>query len=352
MTGTTSGIEPVFSAYYMRRRKCMNFNDRVDFTDENGEKFTEFPVIHPMFKKWIDYNSGINNTVKIDSIEKLSKEDLESLFKLSPWYGSIASDIDYKDRIAIQSAVQRYTTHSISSTINLPASATEQDVSMIYNAAYNTKLKGITVYRDKCRDGILNAIDTPVENSNNIDFEYYSAPKRPRILPAQLHVLTSGGNKFAVIVGLMNLKPFEVFAYPLTEDDFNVLSNDPNSIKKGNITKVRKGYYKYEDGNYTCDGIQGSSSLNAEMTACTMYISMLLRHRADIKFIIKTAKKVDSNIASFTSAICRVLGKYIPKEVDKNDLCPECGQPLLHEGGCIKCLNCSYSKCMMMIVMK
>ena len=352
MTGTTSGIEPVFSAYYMRRRKCMNFNDRVDFTDENGEKFTEFPVIHPMFKKWIDYNSDINNIVKIDSIEKLSKEDLESLFKLSPWYGSIASDIDYKDRIAIQSAVQRYTTHSISSTINLPASATEADVSTIYNAAYNRKLKGITVYRDKCRDGILNTIDTPVENSNNIDFEYYSAPKRPRILPAQLHVLTSGGNKFAVIVGLMNLKPFEVFAYPLTEDDFNVLSNDPNSIKKGHITKVRKGYYKYEDGNYTCDGIQGSSSLNAEMTACTMYISMLLRHRADIKFIIKTAKKVDNNIASFTSAICRVLGKYIPKEIDKNDLCPECGQPLLHEGGCIKCLNCSYSKCMMMIVMK
>ena len=71
---------------------------------------------------------------------------------------------------------------------------------------------------------------------------------------------------------------------------------------------------------------------------------MLLRHGADIKFIIKTAKKVDDNIASFTSAMNRVLSKYVEKEV-LNDLCPECGSQIIREAGCEKCTNCSWSRC-------
>ena len=64
----------------------------------------------------------------------------------------------------------------------------------------------------------------------------------------------------------------------------------------------------------------------------------------DIKYIIKTAKKVNDNITSFSSAMCRVLNKYVPKETLK-DKCPDCGGELIREGGCIHCKNCGYSKC-------
>ena len=71
---------------------------------------------------------------------------------------------------------------------------------------------------------------------------------------------------------------------------------------------------------------------------------MSLRHGVNIKYIIKTLNKVDENITSFAKALNRVLSKYIPKETT-DELCPECGNPLVREAGCIKCLHCSYSRC-------
>ena len=69
---------------------------------------------------------------------------------------------------------------------------------------------------------------------------------------------------------------------------------------------------------------------------------MLLRHGVSIKHIIKTAKKVNDNISSFSSAMCRVLNKYTPIELGGK--CPECGADLIYEGGCVHC-TCGWSKC-------
>ena len=70
---------------------------------------------------------------------------------------------------------------------------------------------------------------------------------------------------------------------------------------------------------------------------------MLLRHGINIKYIIKTAKKVNDNITSFSSAMCRVLAKYVP--VTTEGKCPECGAELTHSGGCVHCDSCGYSRC-------
>ena len=83
-----------------------------------------------------------------------------------------------------------------------------------------------------------------------------------------------------------------------------------------------------------------------EEKAATLYASMLLRHGVSIKYIVKTAKKVNENITSFTSAICRVLSKYMENETIQGEVCPECGSKLIREGGCIRCSECSYSKCL------
>jgi ribonucleoside-diphosphate reductase alpha chain len=71
-----------------------------------------------------------------------------------------------------------------------------------------------------------------------------------------------------------------------------------------------------------------------------------LRHRAPVSEVIKVAKKIDDNISSFISAICRVLSKYVAKTEVKGEVCPDCGSKLQHEAGCVKCTNCTYSKCL------
>ena len=69
-----------------------------------------------------------------------------------------------------------------------------------------------------------------------------------------------------------------------------------------------------------------------------------MRHNADLKYIIKTAKKVNENITSFSSAMCRVLSKYIPAET-LEERCPDCGGQIVREAGCCKCNNCGWSRC-------
>lgn len=147
LTQTTSGLEPLFMPFYMRRKK-VNGNERVDFVDEIGDKWQEFPVLHHKFKDWIitrtDYIEQVEANV-ISSVEELNKATLQSLFEQSPWYGSTANDIDWIKRVQIQSTIQKYITHSISSTINLPSDVSEEEVSRIYLESWKQGLKGITV---------------------------------------------------------------------------------------------------------------------------------------------------------------------------------------------------------------
>lgn len=328
MAQCSSGIEPLFAPYYIRRRKCMSENDRVDFRDKEGVAFTNFFVIHPTLKKWIKANYS---DIDIDNIQE---DKLREVYEKSPWFNSTAPDIDWKKRIEIQSICQKYITHSISSTVNLPNSTTEQEVSDIYMEAWKMKLKGQTVYRDGCRDGVLitKKEEKPKEIQNT------KAPKRPKELEADYYEIKSKGSKYAILVGLFDKKPYEIFAFEMDK-------NMSIANHKGIIEKVGKGHYKF-----TSDKLQIENLLlqndKTEEKASTLYTSMLLRHGINIKYIIKTARKVNENIVSFTSAICRVLAKYTEKEEIKGEVCPNCGGRLIREGGCIKCLDCDYSKCL------
>ena len=135
MTQTTSGIEPLFMPYYMRRKK-INPNDvtaRVDFVDQNGDTWQQFAVLHPKFRDWCEQHE------ESTGIENYATEYLQELFEKSPWYGSTANDIDWVKRVEIQGVIQKYITHSISSTINLPENVKEEEVSKIYMQANGKK---------------------------------------------------------------------------------------------------------------------------------------------------------------------------------------------------------------------
>lgn len=133
------------------RRKKVNPGEtgvRVDFTDQNGDNWMEYPVLHPKFKDWLQNTSDFKEQLEsglITKVEDFNKATIESLFQQSPWYGSTANDINWKSRVYIQSIIQNYTTHSISSTINLPNEISTEEVDTIYMTAFDANLKGVTV---------------------------------------------------------------------------------------------------------------------------------------------------------------------------------------------------------------
>jgi ribonucleoside-diphosphate reductase alpha chain len=322
---TTSGIEPLYQGFYMRRKK-VNPNDkdvRVDFTDENGDTWQEFAVVHPKFKDWIYI---FYQTEDFD-INSLSQDDLEKLFQKSPWYGSTANDIDWVKRVEIQATIQKYITHSISSTINLPEDVSEEAVSEIYLESWKKGVKGITVYRDGSRTGVLVA-----NPSKEIKFDYKDAPKRPKELPGEAHVTTVKGAKFSVIIGLLDSKPYEVFIE--SKDALN---------GSGVIKKKSRSVYLFEQEDTSVDI---SSEMTDEEAAITRLVSTSLRHGADIKFIVEQLNKSDGDLFSFTKGLSRVLKKYIPDGAKATVTCSDCGSSnVIFEEGCHKCLDCGSSKC-------
>ena len=327
MAGTSSGIEPIFLPFYQRKRKCMSESDRVDYVDKVGEKYTLFTVVHPNLKRWAIETMNYSES----EVNEWSLGVWKEVWKESPYYGSTAPEIDWRQRVKLQGVVQKYITHSISSTVNLAKETTEEEIADIYIEAWKQRLKGITIYRDGCREGVLTQVEKPKT------IEGRQAPKRPKELEADAYLIKAKGEQFIILVGMLKGKPYEVFAFRPR----NPISFKPH---KGVITKVSKMHYSFTSDVFHIDNLELANE-NVEENAATLYSSMLLRHGVDIKYIVKTAKKVNDNITSFSSAMCRVLSKYIPNEEIKGEVCPDCGGTLIRENGCVHCPSCGWSRC-------
>lgn len=327
LTQTTSGLEPLFAPYYMRRKKVNPGEEgvRVDFTDQNGDNWMEYPVFHPQFKRWIQIDAPVENP------ETLSKERVDWFFEMSPWYKSCAPDIDWKKRVDIQAIIQKYTSHSISSTINLPNDVTKEEVAEIYIHSYDKGLKGVTVYRDGCRTGVL----VTDSDKSKETFEYNDAPKRPACLPVEIHTTVSKGIKWNVIVGIFDSKPYEVFAIPHFTNETEL-----------ELCKIKRGRYDLlKDGDTYSEDI--TSQITDEQDVLTRMVSTALRHGADITFIVEQLNKSHGDITSFSKAIARTLKKYIDeKKMVSRAACTECGSNnVVFEEGCLSCKECGSSKC-------
>ena len=294
MFNVSGGAEPIFAKSYTRTTKSLHDKD-VSY------------IVYPK----IIYEYLRLSGKSIDEVEDfiVSSEDISPI-----------------DRVKVQGIWQKYIDASISSTVNLPKETTVEDVKLIYEEAWKHNLKGITIFRSGCaRTAILQ--DTKTVNKEPID-KKRGYVKRPKEIDADYHQIKVKGETFIVLVGLVNDKPYEIFAYRP-----NVAAKIPNHI--GKIIKVKKNHYTFKSQLITD---------NIEEKAATLYTSMLLRHNTNIKYIIKTAKKVNDNISSFSSAMCRILSKYIPEE-NTGDKCPECGGNIIRENGCLHCDSCGWSKC-------
>ncbi len=313
MTQSSSGIEPVFMLEYKRRKKISSKDDRVDYTDENGDEWQEFNVYHHGLKHWMDI-TGETDITK------------------SPYWEATANEIDHMKTVEIQAVAQKWIEHSISKTCNLPKDVSKELVSDLYFKAWKTGCKGFTVYREGSRSGVL------VESDKDIvdDFHESTAPKRPKELRADYFSAKAAGRDFAVIIGLWpdTNRPYEVFAF-----------ENPPSQKNttGRIIKVRKGQFKFVNGEFEIPDLQLAAD-RVEQKALTLTASMLLRHGAHVNHVINVIKKIDENITSFSSVVRRYLSRYIDDEIQE-EKCPECGGNLIREEGCVHCESCQFSRC-------
>jgi len=152
MTQTTSGIEPVFLPAYKRRRK-INPNDKnttLSFIDEVGDHWEEYNVFHPKFEVWADINN-----YDVDKLKSMTDDELQEVIKLSPYFGATSNDVDWVEKVNMQGRIQKWIDHSISVTVNLPNNATEELVDKVYKKAWEVGCKGLTIYRDGSRSGVL-----------------------------------------------------------------------------------------------------------------------------------------------------------------------------------------------------
>lgn len=343
MTQTSSGIEPVFMPVYRRRRK-VNPNDpesRVDFVDEVGDSWEEYIVFHHKFVTWMEAKG--HSTTK-----KYSKQELDKLIEASPYYKATSNDVDWLNKVRMQGGVQKWVDHSISVTINLPADATEELVAELYVEAWKSGCKGVTVYRDGSRAGVLIA-DTKEEEEKT-----RFSKKRPEVLEADVVRFQNNKEKWIAFVGLMDGRPYEIFT-GLADDEDGILL--PKSVQDGLIIKNRD-----EEGNSRYDfcfenkrgyktTIEGlSHKFDKEYWNYAKLISGVLRHGMDIADAIHLVAglQLDSeSINTWKNGVERALKKYIPNGTKANrGRCESCNsENLTYQEGCLICTDCGSSKC-------
>jgi ribonucleoside-diphosphate reductase alpha chain len=338
MTQTSSGIEPIFAPYYFRKKKIMDqSSDVYDYKDEVGDKWEEFPVFHKTFVIEYAAKSGLPFDQAEGYLMGLDPLKLENVYRESAYYGATAQDVDYIEKARMQGAVQKWVDHSISVTVNMPSTATVETVNEVYRTAYESGCKGVTVYVDGSRGSVLNIESIKDTVGKAEDFEYIAAVKRPKELTCDIYHKTSRGDDYVILVGLLEGKPYEVFAVP---------NEGETKIGKthivGSIVKIKKGKYDLvgESGEPLISNISSYMMENEQNS--TRNISAMLRHRMNPTYIVSTIKKY-ATVSSFHKVISKVIEGYVTEEVANE--CSECGSEMHMNEGCMTCKNCGNAKC-------
>ena len=312
----TSGIEPIFATSYKRR---------VKKNDGFGRDFDEYKVYHPI-------------------IEKLFGDD-ENL----PEHVVTAHDIDPYFRVKLQGVIQKYIDSSISSTVNLKQEITKETVADIYLTAYKANLKGITVYREGSREGILITEDKKENDSVKTESQIaadLSNDKTPRLRPIETNGITR------------RIRTGEGTLYITINQDENGLCEVFTAIGKAG----------------------GNAAAQSE--AISRLISLALRSGLDPNAIVKQLKGISGPnptweggrlILSTPDAIGKALDDYLKEnradnsngvvkekvritmaqESSVQEHAYECAegqsradcQNVINEGGCLTCRECGWSKC-------
>jgi len=346
-TQTTSGIEPAYMVSYKRRRK-VNPNDKdvvISFTDEVGDSWEEYNVFHPKFETWLEING-----YSVEEVKSYDEKELQKVIEKSPYHKATSNDVDWVEKVRMQGEVQKWVDHSISVTVNLPKEVNEELVSHVYQTAWESGCKGMTIYRDGSRNGVLISKESKKEEDSI--FKETNAPTRPKILEADIVRFQNDYEKWVAVVGLLDGKPYEIFTGKA--DEFYL----PPWVTKGWVTKLKdaKGKSRYDFEFDDKDGYKIkipalSRSFDKEFWNYAKLISGILRHGMPLPYAINLVENLTFDVESINTwknGVVRALKKFIPDgTVDKKQSCPECHseESLMYKEGCLVCNECGYSKC-------
>jgi ribonucleoside-diphosphate reductase alpha chain len=333
-TQTTSGFEAAFLLAYTRRRKVSPHHDKIDFVDELGDCWEEYPVYHHGLKRWMDV-TGETNITK------------------SPYHGATSNDLDWVKSVDMQAAAQKWVCHAISRTVNLPSDVSKGVVSAVYMRAWEKGCKGITVYRDGSRSGVLiSKDDEGVQNELAEGFVQHDALKRPQDVPCEIHRASVKGEQYVIIIGVVDGKPYEIFGGK--SDQLELPKKCTSGILRKHSFKTVRSKYDLlsNDESLLVKDIVAEFDNDAYATY-TRLVSLSLRHGAKVSYVVEQLMKdPDPSFISFAKVVSRVLKKYIQDGTEASSVrFEECPQPgaggcnIVYQEGCLTCLQCGFAKC-------
>ncbi|MGB5386855.1 MAG: adenosylcobalamin-dependent ribonucleoside-diphosphate reductase [Eudoraea sp.] len=344
MTQTTSGIEPVFLPVYKRRRK-VNPNDKdskVAFIDEVGDSWEEYVVFHHRFKQWMSVNG-------LDTEKKYTQEELDKIVAISPYYKATSNDIDWLSKVRLQGAVQKWVDHSISVTINLPNEVSEKMVGKLYMEAWKAGCKGVTVYRDGSRSGVLISNESETEETLTV-----FPIKRPQVLEADVVRFQNNKEKWIAFIGLIDEQPYEIFT-GLADDEDGILIprwvNDGLIIKNRDEDGTSRYDFQYKNKRGYKTTIEGlSHKFNPEYWNYAKLISSTLRHGMPIVKVVDLINSLHlegESLNTWKNGVARALKGFVTDGTEaKGQKCDSCKSVnLIYQEGCLTCKDCGSSKC-------
>lgn len=302
MLGISGGIEPIFANSYTRKTESLHGHDEY------------YKVYTPIVQEYMDAHG------------------LKDESELPNWFVT-SSDISPRDRIAMQAVWQNSIDASISSTINLPETATVEDIKDIYMTAWEMGLKGVTVFRNGCkRTGILTTDSKKIKTCTDES----EVPKYNYITPvSRKSIGTTHGNTYCKKCACGTL-----YITLNRDDDGNVVESFIHTSKGGicqaNTSAVnRLVSLCMRSGVKTDEIIDQLKGITCG--ACTKAMSNGIKLDGiscpDIlaRTLIEFCKPTDE--------------KKLVEKPTNQECCPECGEPIIHDGGCVQCTNCGWSKC-------
>jgi ribonucleoside-diphosphate reductase alpha chain len=242
--------------------------------------------------------------------------------------------------------------HSISVTINVPEDTSETLIGELYAEAWRCGCKGVTVYRDGSRSGVLVSAKSTSKPKEELAFQVI---ERPKELDADVVRFQNNKEKWIAFVGLLNGRPYEIFT-GLADDEDGLLI--PKTVEKGKIIRnideeTGKSRYDFQYSNRrgyktTIEGL--SYKFDPEYWNYAKLISGVLRYGMPLDQVTKLVSDLQLNsetINNWKNGVERALKKYIPNgTVAKGLTCEKCGQKTIrYQEGCLICTNCGFSKC-------
>lgn len=330
LAGTTSGVEPMFALSYLRRSESLSEE--------------EFKVYHPLVSEYME-KFGLGD-----------EADLPDTFVTS-------HEIKPEMRVRMQAAIQKHIDSCISSTVNLPKDISLEEVEKVYFLSWKLGCKGVTVYREGSREGILITEEEVKEKTSspprdegmstthsNLTPSPHPTQKetvrpvtRPQVLEGFTEAIKTGYGNLYVTVNSYEGNPFEVFVQ-IGKSGFTTMA-DAEATGRLISLSLRSGV-DVRDVVEQLEAIGGSSPVfsggQVIMSVPDAIAKVLRRH-----FIPEGKKNADEGGTEVTVAVAEANGSAGKASADLIlEKCPECGsRALAFESGCVTCRTCGFSKC-------